>query len=463
MAVARPAPGSTGMKVALIVFVVLTVASLTFTVIMYTQQADLQAAAASANQRIRTKDTELQEMRTQISELGRQFLGADVEDATKLREGVVSQLRPITSDQLVKKANITEDSSVATVLQGLYKLYTTTATELDRVKAELDARTRELAEVNARAEARAKEFAETTQQLQERYAALEQQSQANQQAWNQQVEELKARLEGASASASSSLAAERQLRQKLEQQLAQQNQRIAELNEKLARFQPGTDKFSLSAIADGRVIRAIAGEGIVYISLGRRDRVQPGMPFSVYSRSASSPDQKEKATIEVINVFDTTSEARVLSSTPNNPVIEGDIIANVVFDPSRQYNFVVAGDFDLNFDGEIDTPGGVGGRDVIQMIQKWGGRVSQTVDSSVDFVVLGSPPPVPLKPNEGDSPEVKQRYEERARIRAEFDAIRNEARALSIPVLTRSQFLRLIGQSLPTDAEDQDESWLSAR
>jgi hypothetical protein len=462
MAVARPAPGSTGMKVALIVFVVLTVASLTFTVIMYTQQADLQAAADSANSRYGNKDRELQEMRSQVSELGRQFLGADIEDATKLREGVISQLRPITSDQLVKKGNITEDSSVATVLQGLHRLYTAAATELDRVKAELDARTRELAEVNARAEARAKEFAETTQQLQERYAALEQQSQANQQAWNQQVEELKARLESASASASNSLAAERQIRQKLEQQLEQANQRMAELNEKLARFSPGTDKFSLSAIADGRVIRSVAGEGIVYISLGRRDRVQPGMPFSVYSRSADSPDQKEKATIEVTNVFDTTSEARVLSSTSNNPVIEGDIIANVVFDPKRQYNFVVAGDFDLNFDGEIDSPGGAGGRDVVQMIQKWGGKISETVDSSVDFVVLGSPPPVPLKPNDGDAPEVHQRYKDRAQLRAEFDAIRNEARALSIPVLTRSQFLRLIGQTVPANA-DEEEPTLSAR
>jgi hypothetical protein len=207
-------------------------------------------------------------------------------------------------------------------------------------------------------------------------------------------------------------------------------------------------------MADGKIVRAVTGENIVYIGLGRNDRVQTGMPFSVYS-ALSGPGQamKAKASIEVTNVFDTTSEARVTSTTPGDPILEGDLVANLVYDKSRQFNFVVAGDFDLNFDGKIDDPAG---QKVTQLIQKWGGRIRTKVDTSVDFVILGSPPSAPEKLPDTADEAAKQRAAEQNEVAKAFNAIKEEAKSLSIPILTRTQFLHFMGSTVPSKVtEDQ--------
>ena len=109
------------------------------------------------------------------------------------------------------------------------------------------------------------------------------------------------------------------------------------------------------------------------IGLGSRDRVKPGMTFAVYSRYRGIPsDGKGKATLEVIHVFDTTSECKITSRTPAEPILEGDYIANPVFDKDHQFTFVVAGDFDLNFDGKVEDPKG---REVTRLVEAWGGKI----------------------------------------------------------------------------------------
>ena len=81
----------------------------------------------------------------------------------------------------------------------------------------------------------------------------------------------------------------------------------------------------------------------------------------------------DKGTIEIRNVYEATSEARVTSTKAvSDPIMDGDVVANLVYDRNRHYRFVVAGDFDLDFDGRID-PDGVGGQAVVNMIQRAGG------------------------------------------------------------------------------------------
>jgi hypothetical protein len=239
------------------------------------------------------------------------------------------------------------------------------------------------------------------------------------------------------------------MRQDLEKQLADAKTHVTELNDKLSRFQPGMDTISAEQIADGEVVRSVPVENIVYIGLGKRDHITPGMMFTVYSKPRIGAGMHEKATIEVRNIFDATSECRVTSNKEGEPILEGDVVANLVYDKNKHYRFVVAGNFDLDFDGRIDEPGGVGGQEVAQMIERWGGQVVPTLDSSVDFVVLGSPPPAPIKLPTGATDEAKQRTVDQAKTRAAFDAIRSEAKSLSIPVLTRTQFLHFIGAQIP--------------
>ncbi|MBI4581744.1 MAG: hypothetical protein HY718_18755, partial [Planctomycetes bacterium] len=145
-----------------------------------------------------------------------------------------------------------------------------------------------------------------------------------------------------------------------------------------------------------------------------------------------------KATIRVTNVFETTSECAVHTSTAADPIVDGDVIANPVYDRNRLFNFFVAGDFDLDFDGKIDDPDG---EQIRRMIQDWGGKLQPAVDTLTDFVVLGAAP-------------VASSGETAAEARRKFDAAKQEARTLGIPVLTRSQFLHFVGFGVPRNAKD---------
>ena len=55
----------------------------------------------------------------------------------------------------------------------------------------------------------------------------------------------------------------------------------------------------------------------------------------------------------MINVGDTASTCRVTSEVKGNPVVKGDVIANAIYDPNKQYKFVAFGNFDTNRDGLV--------------------------------------------------------------------------------------------------------------
>ncbi len=458
MAVAR-APGGggmTGIKVALIAFVCLTVASLAFTIILYTHQADLDSTSTSMRDQAQKANEEKSRMEQGVSEIARIVTGESTSEPTKIQETIKTHVNPVLADAGVQQERIAPDSAIITVLDGLFRLYRRNAEELAKTTAQRDELVKQMEQLNQAAKEQADQFAAKTTEFENRLKQAEEQNAANQRAWSQQLEDLKASTGKTLASATTSLSETRAQYQKLEKQLEEKNQRLQELAEKLARFQPGMDKVTPQDIADGTIVRSIPTEDIVYISLGKRDRIAPGMPFSVYARSPRGDEGHEKATVEVVNVFDTTSEARVKSSKPGEPILEGDLVANLVYDKNRRYRFVVAGDFDLDFDGQIDKPGGEAGQDVIRMIERWGGMVAPSVDSSVDFVVLGAPPFLPPQPSATASEETKERAAAQASVRQAFDSIRAEAKALSIPVLTRTQFLHFIGLQVPSKTpEDQ--------
>lgn len=455
MAVAR-APvggGMTGIKVALIVFVVLTVASLAGTIIMFTYKSELEARAEDATKQAQTASSDAAKARQDASEIARLVTGESTSELDKIKSSIPALIAPMVKDPDAAKMRVAEDASVATVLRGLYNQYRSTVELLGKTTAERDGLADQLKKLTEASEQRAKDFEAKTNDFQQRIAALEQENAANQQAWTQQLAEVKQRLESSSASAMTSLGSEQKQREQLQKQLDEKNARLQELANKLSRFQPGA-QVTAQQIADGRIVRAVPTEGIVYISLGKRDRITPGMPFSVYGSSPRADGVHEKATLEVVTVFDTTAEARVTSTKMGDPILENDLVANLIYDKNRQYRFVVAGNFDLDFDGKTDEPGGINGQDVARMIERWGGKVVDRVDSSVDFVVLGAPPMHAGTVPDGATDEVKERAAQQEQVRAAFDTTLKEARTLSIPIFTRTQFLHFIGAKLPPRTPD---------
>jgi len=455
----QAAGANTPLKTALVAFVALTVVSLAGTIILYTYQSDLRARATEVEDQARRTQQQARDNQRQLEEFARIVIGEATDEVPKIQQAITAAVQRVAEDPNLQEANITRDSAMLTVLETLYSQFSTKVDVLnqanERVKELEDQRQSEEESTTAGR----KQFADKVEQLQNDYQMIEQQNAENRDAWNRQVDELSSQLESASESAGNQLTSEREQRQLIEEQLTSAQERVELLVAELASFRPQADLTSALRIADGHVVRTVPGEDIAYISLGRRDGLKPRMTFGVYSRTRGVPeDGKGKATIEVGTLFETTAECRVTSTTPGDPILENDIIANPVFDKSRKYNFLVAGDFDLDFDGQIEDPGG---EQVGRLIEQTGGLIVRTLDTRTDFVVLGAAPPLPVQPRDTDTPEDQERAAQREARRKAFDTVVREAKALSIPVLTRTRFLHFIGfGQIPKNTPDDQHPGL---
>lgn len=77
----------------------------------------------------------------------------------------------------------------------------------------------------------------------------------------------------------------------------------------------------------------VPGRDVVVINAGLGDRVAQGMTFDVYDKQAGLPAaqpannrQGSKALLELIRIGPGFSECRVVSRTPNLPLMQGDLI-----------------------------------------------------------------------------------------------------------------------------------------
>jgi hypothetical protein len=219
---------------------------------------------------------------------------------------------------------------------------------------------------------------------------------------------------------------------------------IATLRQKI-RDILGTPKVGPWALrkGDGSIVKALPDQKVVFIDVGEKENVKPGLPFSVYSREQGIPeDGQPKAKILVVNVGPTTSECRVVEPSKEDPITEGDVVANVVFDTSRVHRFVVEGEFDLYGEGQPDP---LGNRRVRLLVESFGGKVMDVVSVDTDFAVMGEEPPRPTEPA-GDAPAHEwQLYTDRMQRYNHYKQVYAAAQTLQIPVLNTARFLAFSG------------------
>ena len=235
------------------------------------------------------------------------------------------------------------------------------------------------------------------------------------------------------------------LKSQAELQMAQDRiQKI--LKESVWPVQPPPDTEVKAFEPDGKVILVDDQAKTVQINLGSNDRIYQGLTFAVYDRGQPIPrDGKGKAEIEVYNVGDSFSAARIIRSDKKNPIVVDDIIANLIWSPDKANTFVVAGDFDL-------TGKGVPDEDAVAkirgLVEKWGGKVADSVTVNTDYVILGTPPEVPSKPTVQETekyPNAMEKYERSLERQAGYKQIQSQAQALSIPILNADRFMYFIG------------------
>jgi len=219
---------------------------------------------------------------------------------------------------------------------------------------------------------------------------------------------------------------------------------VNQLNERLRTFQP-TPEDSTALEPDGFIVNIDERERLAYINLAKGDQMYRGLKFTVYDRFAPIPQTgKGKGAIEVIEIMDTISKCRITDFDTSNPIMTNDIVANLVWNKDKKYRFCVAGDFDFDKDGLVDQDGL---QKITELIEHWGGQVTPTLSVDTDFLVLGYPPAIPTKPSEeygADSPIMKAYMQANQRLKNYKETIEN-GKALDVPTFNLSRFFYFIG------------------
>ncbi len=197
---------------------------------------------------------------------------------------------------------------------------------------------------------------------------------------------------------------------------------------------------------DGKIILVDEPAGAVHLSIGSDHHVYRGLTLAVFDKNAPIPkDGKGKAEVEVFGVAKNISAARIVHSDKRNPIAVDDVVVNLIWDSQKTNVLVVAGEFDLDADGDLDY----NAIDRIKaLIGKWGGKVADAVSADTDFLILGNPPRVPRKPTFDDlevDPLANEKYEAAMQRLNHYNEVQSRAEALWIPTFTYERFLYLIG------------------
>jgi len=228
------------------------------------------------------------------------------------------------------------------------------------------------------------------------------------------------------------------------------------LESRIAALQSKVDAMNIrpkdpAELVDGRIVAIDPGANQVFIDLGRRNRVVPGMTFEVYddANAIGSTDgrggtNRGKASVQVIRVDEGTSTAKIVRSTTGRPVVRDDVLANAVFDPDYRYRFLVHGKFDVDGDGK---PSDSEADYLKSRIVEWGGEVSEgsSLTGDIDFLVIGvlPPMPAPLPPDASEAQTLAAL--ELRNARDSYDRLFQQAVDAKIPVLNWNRFQVLTG------------------
>lgn len=222
--------------------------------------------------------------------------------------------------------------------------------------------------------------------------------------------------------------------------------KIMELQKLFKEARPTPDMDYEAVEPDGKVVSVNLSDGLVYINLARNDRIYRGLTFTVYDSYQSIPKSGEgKGTIEVKEIMDTISKCQITSFDPTNPIMKGDLVANLIWNKEKTFQFCVIGDFDLNGDGVVDPDGR---EKIVNLITGWGGRATSSLSVDTDFLVLGRKTEFTqqLSQEEIDArTDLAMAYLSAKAKADEYDRIVQEGAMLGVPTFNTSRFLHFIG------------------
>lgn len=214
------------------------------------------------------------------------------------------------------------------------------------------------------------------------------------------------------------------------------NNQLAEVAEELKELKEPPKEADI----DGKIIRVAEFGNVAYSDLGRKDGILLGLTFSIFGEETLGlPDAEPKAEARVVRIMDASSELRVYEL--ERPVVAGDVLVNPIYDQGRRMSFRLVGRIDIDDDGRDDTERLKG------LIQRYGGRVDDSLTVETDYLVTGEEPRVlPPPPAEATQPE-RDAYERARRAFLAYSEEMVKAQNYGIPILSLNRFLGLVGVS----------------
>ena len=208
-------------------------------------------------------------------------------------------------------------------------------------------------------------------------------------------------------------------------------------------------RISEATLPDAEVLEVVEEGRRLTLGVGRRQNVRRGMTFTVYSpdellRLEGNSSLPGKGVVEVFQIYDDTSVARLVEPVRNRRPVVGDAVVNLVYDPDRRYRLLVYGEFDIDQSG---NPSPREREQVEAMVRRFGGDLADELSYDVDYLVLGvqpAPPEELVGSDRRDTLKIEQANEAQRRF-DDYNALVSEARALGIPVLNQNRFLSLVG------------------
>jgi hypothetical protein len=451
--------GGGGLMYGLIAFVVIGVASLGAFVWKLTANQQLQdewdGFAARVKQYGDPPAYYAEEARARGSTVFATMNG-DMEDVAFLVAGRRDAVRPAIVDAanaLLETISgdaperVQPGNTLLTALENLHRGYRDLSDSYAELTRNLKEARDEILLLEEGVKAARDEFQQQVAELEQELMRLSEQQSQQMAAKDEQLARQQAEAEAVSEELSDLKIAQQQREREHEIVLERLRTNLKTLEDQVRELKPGGfEPYDILTKADGRVLRAIPGSDVVYINLGAEDRIRPGMTFEVFEPTGHHrPDLRGKASIEVIAALETTAECRLTRRTPGRPVLEGDVVVNIAYERNRLPKFVVLGEFDLDYDGQKEFDGA---EKVAAIIRAWGGRVTDEIDETTDFVVVGTGPQLPMLP--GDQPVtdvIRSLADARLEQLQEYRQDLDQARALYIPIITQNQFLFLTGYS----------------
>jgi hypothetical protein len=108
----------------------------------------------------------------------------------------------------------------------------------------------------------------------------------------------------------------------------------------------------------------------VWVNLGKRDKLRNGIRFIVLDPDQSRiSEATRKAMIEIVDVQESLSRARVIEDDNANPIVEGDLVYSVSWEFGKGLQFALLGKMDIDKNGTDDREA------VKELIRQAGGSV----------------------------------------------------------------------------------------